>query len=232
MMTSLFTFSLEGLKCVMNVGKHSSYITLLMTLAFFIFFIIFVETSSFSLSTFGLTLDNWKRAIVEDIVFTVPFGIAILVLKWVLFILLYGKPLIEGIASMNDDPKTWRTFLLIHILIVAPFQEFSPGGVTGLFGGIPFIKIQFPSPSSLPIPSSVRCIYSCRLRLPLLVSIPCVHFVCFTPGRITCSVFGSLRTCRHDRAFHYWVLTQARPFTKVSAASWLFIVIRIPKSRG
>ena len=130
-MFSLFTFSLDGLKYMMNVSKNSSYITLPLSLAFFILFIIFMKTSGFPLSTFGLTLNNWKKAIFEGIFFTIPTAIIILALKWTLisYVPVYmGKPLIEGFTAMNADPSKWWTFLFIYILIVVPLQEFVARG--------------------------------------------------------------------------------------------------------
>ena len=134
-MMSLFTFSLDGLKHVMNVGKNSSYITLPLTLAFFIFFVLFMKTSSFPLATFGLTLKNWERALWEGVVFTLPFALLIVGVKG--FLIAFapgyeGRPLIEGLAAMDADPQTWWTFLFIYILIVAPLQEFlARGGLQG-----------------------------------------------------------------------------------------------------
>jgi CRP-like cAMP-binding protein len=110
-MLSLFTFSLDGLKYVMNVGKNSSYITL------------------------PLTLKNWQKALREGVVFTIPFALLIVGLKG--FLISYvpgyeGRPLIEGLAAMDADPRTWWTFLFIYILIVAPLQEFlARGGLQG-----------------------------------------------------------------------------------------------------
>ena len=179
-MLSLFTFSLDGLKYVMNVGKNSSYITLPLTLAFFVFFIIFMKTSSFPLSTFGLTLANWKKAIVEGIVFTIPFGIVILALKWLLINHVsgyMGKPLIEGIASMNADPKTWWTFLFIYVLIVAPLQEFlSRGGLQGPLEE--FLSSKYKVPLAILVSnllfSTMHLFMS--LEIALLVFIPGVYF--------------------------------------------------------
>jgi CRP-like cAMP-binding protein len=134
-MLSLFTFSLDGLKYVMNVGKNSSFITLPLTLAFFIFFIFFIKTSNFPLKTFGLTLDNWEKAIFEGIVFTIPIALIIVATKYILIqhVASYmGRPLIEGFTTMNADPKTWWTFIIIYWLVVAPLQEFlSRGGLQG-----------------------------------------------------------------------------------------------------
>jgi len=48
-------------KYMMNVGKNSSYITLPLSLAFFTF-LSFSWNIRFPLSTFGLTLNNWKES--------------------------------------------------------------------------------------------------------------------------------------------------------------------------
>jgi hypothetical protein len=134
-MLSLFTLSLDGLKYVMNVGKNSSYVTLPLTFALVLSLIIFIKTSGFPLSTFGLTLNNWKKAIFEGILFTIPTAIFILALKWALISYVpgyMGRQLIEGITDLSADPGQWWAFFFIYILIVVPLQEFvSRGGLQG-----------------------------------------------------------------------------------------------------
>jgi hypothetical protein len=179
-MLSLFTFSLDGLKYIMNVGKNSSYITLPLTLAFFVFFILFMKTSSFPLSTFGLTLKNWKKAVFEGIVFTLPFAALILAVKAVLISYLphyMGRPLIEGLTSMRADPKTWWTFLAIYILLIAPLQEFlSRGGLQGPLEE--FLSSKYKVPLSILVSnllfSTMHLFMS--LEIGLLVFIPGVYF--------------------------------------------------------
>ncbi len=179
-MLSLFTFSLDGLKYIMNIGKNSSYITLPLTLAFFVFFIIFMKTSSFPLSTFGLTLNNWKKAIFEGVVFTIPFAAVIMAVKGILISYVphyMGRPLIEGLTSMNADPKTWWTFLAIYILLIAPLQEFlSRGGLQGPLEE--FLSSKYKVPLAILVSnllfSTMHLFMS--LEIGLLVFIPGVYF--------------------------------------------------------
>lgn len=179
-MLSLFTFSLDGLKYIMNVGKNSSYITLPLTLAFFIFFIFFIKTSNFPLSTFGLTLVNWKRAIKEGIVFTIPFAALIVAVKLILINSVphyMGRELIEGLASMNADPKTWWMFLIIYVLVIAPLQELlSRGGLQGPLEE--FISSKYKVPLAILVSnllfSTLHLFMS--LEIGLLVFIPGVYF--------------------------------------------------------
>lgn len=179
-MLSLFTFSLDGLKYFMNVGKNSSYITLPLTLTFFIFFIFVMKTSNFPLKTFGLTLMNWKRALWEGIVFTIPFGVVILAVKWFLVSCVSryaGKSLIEGLAAMNADPQTWWTFLFLYILFVAPLQEFlSRGGLQGPLEE--FLTSKYKVPLAILVSnllfSTLHLFMS--LEIALLVFIPGVYF--------------------------------------------------------
>ena len=179
-MLSLFTFSLDGLRYVMNVGKNSSYITLPLTLAFFVFFVIFMKTSSFPISTFGLTLKNWKKALGEGIVFTIPFAGIILILKWLLISHVpgyLGRPLIEGFTAMNADPKTWWAFFFIYIMIVAPLQEFlSRGGLQGPLEE--FLSSKYKVPLAVLVSnllfSTMHLFMS--LEIALLTFIPGVYF--------------------------------------------------------
>jgi CRP-like cAMP-binding protein len=177
---SLYTFGLDGLKYVMNVGKNSSYVTLPLTLVFVILFIFLMKTSDFPLKTFGLTLENWRRAIFEGIVFTIPFAAVILAVKWLLvnYVPHYmGRPLIEGLAKMSADPKTWWTFLFIYILIVAPLQEFlSRGGLQGPLEE--FLSSKYKIPLAILVSnllfSTMHLFMS--LVIGLLVFVPGVYF--------------------------------------------------------
>jgi CRP-like cAMP-binding protein len=177
---SLYTFGLDGLKYVMNVGKNSSYVTLPLTLVFVILFIFLMKTSDFPLKTFGLTLENWRRAIFEGIVFTIPFAAVILAVKWLLvnYVPHYmGRPLIEGLAKMSADPKTWWTFLFIYILIVAPLQEFlSRGGLQGPLEE--FLSSKYKIPLAILVSnllfSTMHLFMS--LEIGLLVFVPGVYF--------------------------------------------------------
>ena len=179
-MLSLFTFSLDGLKYIMNVGKNSSYITLPLTLAFFFFSIFFIKTSHFPLSTFGLTFRNWKRAVFEGMVFTLPFIAVIVAVKWALISTLphyMGRPLIEGLTAMRADPKTWWTFLVIYILLVAPLQEFlSRGGLQGPLEE--FLSSKHKVPLAILVSnllfSALHLFMS--LEIGLLVFVPGVYF--------------------------------------------------------
>jgi CRP-like cAMP-binding protein len=179
-MLSLFTFSLDGLKYIMTAGKNSSYITLPLTLAFFVFFIFFIKTSNFPLSTFGLTLANWKKAVREGIVFTIPFAAVIVAVKWVLISSVphyMGRPLIEGLTAMNADPKTWWMFLVIYILVIAPLQELlSRGGLQGPLEE--FLSSKYKVPLAILVSnllfSTLHLFMS--LEIGLLVFIPGVYF--------------------------------------------------------
>lgn len=179
-MMSLYTFSLDGLKYIMNVGKNSSYVTLPLTIAFLIFSLFLMRMMSFPLKTFGLTLDKWKRSIIEGIGFTIPFAAVIVAVKWLLinYVPHYaGRPLIEGIAEMSSNPKTWWTFLFIYILIVVPLQEFlSRGGLQGPLEE--FLSSKYKVPLAILVSnllfSTMHLFMS--LEIGLLVFIPGVYF--------------------------------------------------------
>jgi len=179
-MLSLFTFSLDGLKYIMNAGKNSSYITLPLTLAFFFFSIFFIKTSNFPLSTFGLTFKNWKKAVFEGIAFTIPFVAVIVAVKWVLIHTLphyMGRPIIEGLAAMKADPKTWWTFLVIYILLIAPLQEFlSRGGLQGPLEE--FLSSKHKVPLAILVSNLLFAALHLfmSLEIGLLVFIPGVYF--------------------------------------------------------
>lgn len=139
-----------------------------------------MKTSNFPLSTFGLTLNNWRKAIFEGIVFTIPFTAVILATKWLLISYepnYIGRPLIEGLANMNTNPKTWWTILVIYVLIVAPLQEFLARG--GLQGPLEeFLSSRYRIPLAILVSnllfSTLHLFMS--LEIGLLVFIPGIYF--------------------------------------------------------
>lgn len=179
-MLSLYTFSLDGLKYVMNVGKDSSFITLPLTLIFVIFFFFFIKSSDFPLETFGLTFRNWKRSIFEGVVFTIPFVVIILAVKWLLINYLSGyagRSLIDGFSAMNENPKLWWTFLVLYWFVVSPLQELLARG--GLQGPLEeFLSAKHKAFLSILVSnllfSTLHLFMS--LQIALLVFIPGIYF--------------------------------------------------------
>ena len=116
----------------------------------------------------------------EGIVFTLPFIVVIVAVKWALIHTLphyMGRPLVEGLTAMNADPKTWWTFLVIYILLVAPLQEFlSRGGLQGPLEE--FLSSKHKVPLSILVSNLLFAALHLfmSLEIGLLVFVPGVYF--------------------------------------------------------
>lgn len=92
-----------------------------------------MRQSTFPLSTFGLTLKNWKRVSVESIIYTIPVLFIILVAKWVALTLM-ERPLVELIDPTPVFQVAGNFSLslylgsLIAYSVFCPVQEFIARG--------------------------------------------------------------------------------------------------------
>src|SRR5690606_33084377 len=80
----IFTYGLEGIKYLMSIAPHSSMVSLPLTFSFLFCVLMWMRFSSLSWSDFGLTLNNWKQAVFEGIVFPIPIIGATALLKLLL----------------------------------------------------------------------------------------------------------------------------------------------------
>lgn len=64
----------------------ASSIPLLLLLSSFL--LIFIKKSGYPLATFGLTWKNWKRSTLESVLYTIPLGAFLVLIKWSLYSIL------------------------------------------------------------------------------------------------------------------------------------------------
>lgn len=89
-----------------------------------------MKQSGYPLKTYGLNLENWKKALLESILFTVPVLIALVVIKWILIrtIPLFSDlPLFDLTPALNKGAPPISTemaaFFVIVYSIFVPVQE-------------------------------------------------------------------------------------------------------------
>jgi len=128
---SLFVYTVRPLKFALTHVADTTYISvpLILGLTFFAFLII--RACPFPLSVFGFTTRNWKKAVFEGIVFTLPVLAVIAIGKWILiqFSPLYkGHAVFEPFALMpNATLKYWLINSAIYCLFI-PIQEIMARG--------------------------------------------------------------------------------------------------------
>ncbi len=87
--------------------------------------------SDFSISSYGLNLNNWKKNLQEALIWTGGFVIAMILFKWFLvsFVSAFeGKPIFDTTRMHHYSPLT-ILFIYVVYSILAPVQEFIARGV-------------------------------------------------------------------------------------------------------
>lgn len=126
----LFTFSLAYLTYLSATAASSSYVTIPMTIICAVVFGLMIKFSDLPLAAFGLTTQNWRRAVYEGVVYTSIFLAFITAAKWVelhYLSFLGAKALFEPFAHVKasgGNPTTvWASTLVFYWFIVSPLQE-------------------------------------------------------------------------------------------------------------
>lgn len=88
-----------------------------------------MKKSHYPLNMYGFNLENWKRAVVDSVLLTIPVLIALVVCKWILIQLVPAfsdLPLFDVSPALNDDvtvsPGAAILLVLGYVLFV-PVQE-------------------------------------------------------------------------------------------------------------
>ncbi len=139
----LFTFFLSWISHQEAGAVASTTITLPLTLGFVILLILIMKDSKLPLATFGLTAKNWRKAVIESILFTSVVCFFVLIVKWVLVhisVKYMGHHVFEPYSTINlehsstslSQQAVWWIILAIYWLIVSPLQELIVrGGLQG-----------------------------------------------------------------------------------------------------
>ena len=137
----LYGFTIKPMKSLFRYVSDTAYVTLPFTLAVVISLLFMIKKSKISWDQFGISLDNWKQAIFDGIVLSIPFLVLGIILKWLLtqFHPNYiGHPLVEPFATLIDPSmhnwSSWFKVLAVYWLLVVPIQEMiARGALQGLF---------------------------------------------------------------------------------------------------
>jgi len=114
-----FSFALSGLSLLTAMGVDSTIITLPITLILVYVIYHFMRKFKFPPRELGLTLDGWRKAVFEGVVFTSILLVLIVLLKWI-YIQWFPQPLFK--LEFPVIP------IIIYCLFVAPLQEFAARG--------------------------------------------------------------------------------------------------------
>lgn len=127
LMITCFFYVLK-IVAVMNIQtKISTAISIPLILLILFFTFRMMKNSHYPASEYGLTLKNWKRAIVESLLWTIPVLLIIFIIRWILIHFVHdykGHPLFGYKMFHKQHLTEFQWYLLIFgYALFAPIQE-------------------------------------------------------------------------------------------------------------
>jgi membrane protease YdiL (CAAX protease family) len=117
----------------------------------------YIKKSNYPLSFFGLTLRNWKKNLLEAVLFTIPILVLCTYAKWLwLKHMQIDAPLLvaERLTVHRFLEGSWDSNLMLLYLLCIPLQEFiSRGGIQSAIYS--FIPGRFASSRSILLASLI-----------------------------------------------------------------------------
>ncbi len=127
--TTLYAISLQMLQKLKSYMSNSTLVTIIVLSMFCYFIISMMLKSGYPLKTFGITTENWKKSIIEAFIYTIPFLVLIMIIKYCLILFiprLNNVPLFDPTAifktAADINMKVYFAALFGYIIFV-PIQE-------------------------------------------------------------------------------------------------------------
>jgi CRP-like cAMP-binding protein len=127
-----------ALQFATQFGNRSADTTLILMPILFVFaagILFAIKKSGYPYSMYGLNTIEWKKAVVESLVFTIPVLALIIVLKWVFVSFtptMAGECIFDLCASRNQTAISILISSLAYC-VFTPVQEFTRAGVQSAF---------------------------------------------------------------------------------------------------
>lgn len=125
-----YFYALSWIKSYYLKVAATTYVTLPFSAAFLLGMVWYVRKFHIPLKVFGITTDNWKRSVIEGILFSLPVMAVYLALR--ILVTFWGSDISPGSRSLFAFHYTWMDFT-IYPFIVAPLQELlARGSIQGM----------------------------------------------------------------------------------------------------
>ncbi|OIO58836.1 MAG: hypothetical protein COZ46_04205 [Verrucomicrobia bacterium CG_4_10_14_3_um_filter_43_23] len=133
---AVFVFSLNAIQAISHKMAYTTILTLPLLVLTFIAIALNIKLSSYPLQFYGITLKNYKPAIITAVLYTIPVLAFITFLKWYTIKAipaLHNEPLFNLSSSLITNSTTQTVILVLiasaYILISSPIQELIFRGV-------------------------------------------------------------------------------------------------------
>lgn len=126
----LYVFAIQSVTILKLNIFSSSVISVPILIICCITMFIMMKQSGYSLRTYGLNLENWKKSLVDSILLTIPVIVALILIKWALikiFPIFSDLPLFDLSPALNKGAppvSTGVSFFLVFVYsLFVPVQE-------------------------------------------------------------------------------------------------------------
>lgn len=131
----LFTFALSGVDYLENIAPVSSFVSLPLTIVLLFGFLLLIKYTQLPLSTFGITLVNWRQAVFESVLYTIPILVLIVLIKIIMIKTVPSyqhhaifEPFDNVIRSSAPQNSHYRyeiglLTLIFYLFFISPIQE-------------------------------------------------------------------------------------------------------------
>jgi CRP/FNR family cyclic AMP-dependent transcriptional regulator len=136
---SLLTYVLPWLQKEIEHVSNTSYVAIPMIVFLSIFVFELIKFSHFPLYVFGITMDGWKKALSEGILFSIPILALPVLVKWILIQFVpgwEGHPLFEPYATIQNPEDHNLIYWLIANLVYCAFVPVQELTARGLLQGL------------------------------------------------------------------------------------------------
>ncbi len=127
---SIYTLALRSLAELVQAQENSTSISVGILAFMALFMFVLIKRFGYPLRTFGLTLDNWKRVLLQAVMFSLPVMGLIVLLKWLAITMIPGfasEPLFNPAAIFRGQSEFDLSIYvsgLVAYAIFCPIQEF------------------------------------------------------------------------------------------------------------
>ena len=133
---SLFAYTLSSLRYLITIASNTSIVAFPVTMVISIYFIIMIKHLNLSWEEFGIKLTNWKEALFDGFVLSLPMILLAFVVK---VLLIHFDSTYEGhrifepfLVILDPEHKNWTYWLIlnaIYCFIGVPLQELLTRGI-------------------------------------------------------------------------------------------------------
>lgn len=133
---SVYIYATHLLAYLKNYTFSTTYLNIPLMIFLTIPMFVMILHSGYPIEIYGITLKNWKRSVIESIIYTIPFLFIILIYKWLLIktsASFADHNLFDFTLSLEMNKQHvsfWLAALTIFLyLLFVPIQEFLARGI-------------------------------------------------------------------------------------------------------